>query len=337
MSRLFHPLPSGDNGAALTAILAEDGVQAVLLVPGARYVLQSAIVLRDGQTLATDGYPSVVSGQQALLETRGEGEAVAVNMFNRSDVTLACVHINGCRGWGRHMPKDDEEKQSMRREGKLGWLEGGGSLVWCGGPESRRARVEGCRLEDPRGWTALHVVDWAQNAQIKNNVVGPCGQEAPAGPWADGLSIAGKDTLVEGNTIIDATDGAIVVFCAPGSQIVGNTIIARGRDLLGGINLSVTSHSLAQTDDTASTSSRTRTTTAGPASQGTRFARKGRTSASGSESVRAAGHQATWARTSVELCSTTLSALVRSATELGSREREISRCRGTRSIPRRRS
>lgn len=35
----------------------------------------------------------------------------------------------------------------------------------------------------------------------------------------------------------DATDGAIVVFGAPGSRIIGNTIIANTQTLLGGINM----------------------------------------------------------------------------------------------------
>jgi len=43
--------------------------------------------------------------------------------------------------------------------------------------------------------------------------------------------------LQANNTIIDATDGAIVVFCAPGTLVTGNTIIARTRNLMGGINL----------------------------------------------------------------------------------------------------
>lgn len=59
----------------------------------------------------------------------------------------------------------------------------------------------------------------------------------PGGPWADGLSIAGRESVIAGNYVFDATDGAIVVFCAPGSTITDNTIVAKGRDLLGAINM----------------------------------------------------------------------------------------------------
>src|SRR5262249_3672249 len=44
-------------------------------------------------------------------------------------------------------------------------------------------------------------------------------------------------SLVENNTIVDATDGGIVVFGAPGSTVRNNTIRAATRSLLGGINM----------------------------------------------------------------------------------------------------
>lgn len=109
----------------------------------------------DNTTLATQHYPAFETGQQAILETRGEREAGAVHLYNLSNATLKRVHINGCRGWGRRKPESKEEEERLRKAGNLGWIEGGGSLVWMGGPNSHDALVEGCRLEDPRGWTAV--------------------------------------------------------------------------------------------------------------------------------------------------------------------------------------
>lgn len=88
----------------------------------------------------------------------------------------------------------------------MGWLENGRALVLVGA-SSVECIVQSCRLEDPRGWSALHVIDYAERTSVIDNIVGPCGQEAPGGPWADGLSIAGRDSIVVGNTIVDATDG----------------------------------------------------------------------------------------------------------------------------------
>ncbi|GAA6024696.1 hypothetical protein JCM10207_009222 [Rhodosporidiobolus poonsookiae] len=243
-THLFYPLPhprpgdDTDNAVHITNLFRAGGEgTTVLLSPGQVYPLYSLIDLsHPGCTLATAGYPAFETGQQAVLETRSEKEAGAVKLFQLSRTALKRVHIRGCRGWGATPPENDEAKEQARKDGKMGWLEGGGSLVWMGGPGCEDSVVEGCRLEDPRGWTAVHLVDWALRCKVINNIVGPSGQQAP-GPWADGLSIAGKDSLIAGNTVIDATDGAIVVFCAPGSVVTDNTIIARERNLLGAINM----------------------------------------------------------------------------------------------------
>ena len=42
--------------------------------------------------------------------------------------------------------------------------------------------------------------------------------------WADGISFAGSDGLIAGNLIVDATDGQIVIFGAPGTLVENNTI-----------------------------------------------------------------------------------------------------------------
>jgi hypothetical protein len=42
---------------------------------------------------------------------------------------------------------------------------------------------------------------------------------------ADGISLACSNSIVSGNTIVDATDGMIVIFEAPGSQITDNVYV----------------------------------------------------------------------------------------------------------------
>ncbi|GAA5877195.1 hypothetical protein JCM3774_000113 [Rhodotorula dairenensis] len=244
-THVFDPLPcprpdggeQHENGAAISRLFREGGPgTTVLLRPGKTYVLYSQVDLsHPGTTLATEGYPEFSTGQQAILETRGEKEAGAVRLFQLPRTALKRVHVRGCRGWGPKAPTP-EEAEKWKKEGRLGWIEGGGALIWAGGPEAYEQTIEGCRIEDPRGWTGLHLVDFAQRCRVINNIVGPCGQQAP-GPWADGLSIAGKDSIVTGNTIFDATDGAIVLFCAPGTLCADNTVIARTRNCLGAINM----------------------------------------------------------------------------------------------------
>ena len=184
----FSPLPTSaglpgaavpDNGAALTKLFADGGPgTTVFLRPSALYVLLTTVDLSHAHTtLATEGYPAFESGLQAVLETRGEKEAGAVAMFNKSGTALKRVHVRGCRGWGRTKPSEEEAERLRREEGAMGWVEGGGALVWAGGPEAERQVIEGCRLEDPRGWTAVHITDWANHCKLINNIVGPCGQQ----------------------------------------------------------------------------------------------------------------------------------------------------------------
>ncbi|KAK4054311.1 hypothetical protein OIO90_003544 [Microbotryomycetes sp. JL221] len=239
-THVFDPLPHHqDNGVAITDLFRDGGPgTTILLRQQALYVLTSSIdFVHSNNTLATQGFPTFETGLQAILETRGDKEAGAINMFNKNSCSLKRIHIRGCRGWGRTKPESKQQEEELRKQGKLGWIEGGGAMVWMGGPDSHDSIVEGCRLEDPRGWTSVHVCDFAVRTRVINNIVGPCGQQFPGGPWADGLSIAGRDSLIAGNTVIDATDGAIVVFCAPGSTITDNTIISKTRNLLGAINM----------------------------------------------------------------------------------------------------
>lgn len=75
---------------------------------------------------------------------------------------------------------------------------------------------------------------------VRNNYFGPAGfADDPAHPelsgWSDGISFACSNSLVENNYIVDATDGGIVVFGAPGSVIRNNLIENKQKTALSGI------------------------------------------------------------------------------------------------------
>lgn len=207
-THIFDPIPGSrpdggpqhENGAAISKLFSDGGPGTIVLLrPTKTYVLYSQIdMAHPGTTLATLGYPEFSTGQQAILETRGEKEAGAVRMFQLSRTALKRVHVRGCRGWGVTSPTPEEAERWKREEGRLGWIEGGGAMIWAGGPEACEQIIEGCRLEDPRGWTSVstsdhcvgelpaqslssraqvHLVDFAQRCRIINNIVGPCGQQ----------------------------------------------------------------------------------------------------------------------------------------------------------------
>lgn len=68
---------------------------------------------------------------------------------------------------------------------------------------------------------------------VEHNTIGPSGsqpydlsfrkRDVNLGGWADGISHACANSVVRYNSVIDATDGGIVIFGATGSTISGNT------------------------------------------------------------------------------------------------------------------
>lgn len=101
----------------------------------------------------------------------------------------------------------------------------GGGNIEIGGPNSNQL-IERVHSYSPRGWSCLHVDEGSllcNNVVVQNNEIGPCGEQDFM-QWADGLSISCRSAVVYNNTIIDPTDGAIVLFGSPGSIVEGNTI-----------------------------------------------------------------------------------------------------------------
>lgn len=121
--------------------------------------------------------------------------------------------------------------------------ETGQALIEVGGNAANQT-IENVHAFDTRSWSTIHLFEGkvlkngapaCRKAKVLNNTFGPAGE--PDGTWADGISMACGISLVANNVIRDATDGAIVVFGAPGTTVRNNTIIAATRQLLGGINM----------------------------------------------------------------------------------------------------
>lgn len=208
-------IASGDHSAIQAAL---DGPGSVAtLCPEATFELRTTVhYTHDGQSIRTQ--PDADSGR-AVLRLADTAVTTAIDMSDRSDATLANVVVDGARPELGHRPT--------------------GALIQAGGAASNQL-IEGVRALEPRGWTILHLFegpegDRCSGAVVRANHFGPAGQ--PDGSWADGISLACRNSLVTDNLIVDATDGGIVVFGAPGSRIRANTIRAESRRLLGGINM----------------------------------------------------------------------------------------------------
>ncbi len=218
-------IPSGTD-ADINAALVGAGAQAVLC-PGAVFSLSNSVTFTAAnQQILTQGLPT--DGSRAILRVTGSSLTTAIAGNNQPGVTVENIQVDG------------------NRPG-LGALTGG-ALLELGGAGTGQT-VQNSYVHDTRSWSDLHVIEGAvtnsvpqcQNAKILDNTIGPSGTATPSAPgngtWADGISLACGNSLVQGNTVQDATDGGIVVFGAPGSTIQDNTIIAKSQLLFGGINM----------------------------------------------------------------------------------------------------
>lgn len=207
-------IPGGDE-SVINAALNKPDAKAILC-PNSVFNLQHEIVLsQDGQQIFTQGRPTDES--RAILKVAGAQQATAISS-RKSEIFIGNLVIDGARK-------------------SLGRIERGGALIEIGG-EVKAPVVDHIRAYDPRGWSILHVFegsDRCEQARITSNVLGPAG--TPDHAWADGISFACTNGTIVNNTIIDASDGGIVIFGAPGTLVENNTVETRDNILLGGINL----------------------------------------------------------------------------------------------------
>jgi len=211
-------IPSGDQ-TAINAQLRGPDAEAVLC-QGAIFNLTGPVIISaDRQKIYTEGFPT--DDHRAILRIVSPNMTTAVIMRDYNDVVLSHVVVDGNRP-------------------KLGY-KGGDALIYAGGSSNGQI-VRSVRIIEPRSWSALHFVEGhpspappCRNALIEDNEIGPAGSSNET--WADGISLACTTTIVRNNRIIDATDGGIVIFGAPGSLIENNIIRAETRTLLGGINM----------------------------------------------------------------------------------------------------
>jgi parallel beta-helix repeat protein len=209
-------IPSGSQ-VQINAVLTGPGSEAVLC-PGAVFELTAPVTFTAAdQKIYTQGLPS--DARRATLRLASPEVTSAVIMRDINHASLSHVIVDGNRP-------------------ALG-PRGGDALIYAGGFSNGQI-IRFVRVMEPRSWSALHLIEGSpdqpcRNALVENNEIGPAGYSDTT--WADGISLACTDTTVRNNLIVDATDGGIVIFGAPGSIIENNTIRAETRILLGGINM----------------------------------------------------------------------------------------------------
>jgi hypothetical protein len=205
-------IPSGDGSAIQDALVGE-GAHAMLCA-GAVFELSEEVgFTADGQEISTEGLPTDES--RALLRVVGKTLSTAVHGNGNSGITLRNVIIDGNRP-------------------ALGI--GVGGLIEFGGVTTGQL-VEYVKAYEPRGWSVLVINEGHE--QLCRGVTAQFNELGPAGyseyVIADGISLACRDSVITDNLIVDATDGGIVIFQAPGSLVANNVIRSETRVVFYGI------------------------------------------------------------------------------------------------------
>lgn len=225
------PDPANTITDRLNIALNSSGAGFVLqLCPNENYFIQAPILFAaPNQEISTVGYPTdksratlVVSGPVA----NGQGHTTAVDgtCANCSGVTLrniqACIPITSLLTYPlylRHPQINGTRAGAPSTQG--------GANIEMGGPNSNQL-IEYVHSYDPRSWSCLHVAEGnllCNDVVVQNNDIGPCGSDTFQ-QWADGISVSCRSAIVRNNMVNNPTDGGIVLFGAPGSLVMNNTI-----------------------------------------------------------------------------------------------------------------
>ncbi|KAI5478662.1 hypothetical protein MNV49_004689 [Pseudohyphozyma bogoriensis] len=232
-------LDSSYTETHINTLFAMGGANTIVyLCPSAVLSLSAPIIFTaSNQTLTTYGLPLGIT--RATVRVTGASQTCAIygaSMGN--DIKLTNIIVDGNRNNLGYVATPPAQ-----------------ALIELGGSVTGHT-VNNIKAMEPRGWSALHIIEGTdntcRNAVITNNQLGPAGHAPsgtaqfrmrrrdtgtyPPGQWADGISLSCASSTVTGNTVTDATDGAIVIFGSPGSTIKDNIIIADQRQLLGAIN-----------------------------------------------------------------------------------------------------
>lgn len=224
-AKLLVCIPSGDE-SSIQKVLKGKGAKAILCKNSVFYLNKPVTFTAPEQELYTEGLAT--DSSRALLKIKNKNISAAIIGYNTSGIKIKNIRVDG-----------------NRRE--LGRLTSHG-LILIGG-NAQNQEVDHIEAFDTRSWTTLHInfgdfyVDSSnnkqsrcKNAKVTNNTIGPSGW-LEGGEWADGISLQCGESLVANNTITDVTDGGIVIFGAPGSYIINNTITAVNKALFIGIGL----------------------------------------------------------------------------------------------------
>jgi hypothetical protein len=209
---------SGTQAALQAAIDATPAGGTLALAPRAVVRLTGTLYVKAGVTLTTTGAPPLSRYAELgrLVRQPGwRGVSVVLNPGAR----LQSVWVSGAR------PREssyDRERYSVQVHG------------------GTNAGVVNSRVDNPSGASSIRALGAADGfpcsgMQVTGNLVESYTADYFSVRQTDGISVGCEDTTITGNSVIDATDVALIVFAVSptvpqASQVSGNTIVAAGHN-----------------------------------------------------------------------------------------------------------
>jgi len=207
---------------------AAKGSKVVELEPGTLVLLNSSVTIPEGVTLTTKGSPTHYTMQARILRTSDTNARMIVCNQN---ATISHVWVDGNR-----TAFTEEEILGGNSAANIALLGDG-------------AKCLNCRTNGSLCGTNLFGGDGVRDLHIAHNLV-TVYESTHHANWADGITVASTNCLIEHNSVVDATDVGIILFrfassdhSKPQNSVVrNNTILNLGNSAYAGIDIDAWNH-----------------------------------------------------------------------------------------------
>ncbi len=189
------------------------------LEPGTLVLMNSSITVPMGMTLTTKGNPTHYTMMARVLRTELNDQRMVICDFKSS---LSNIWVDGNRP-----AFADQNKLDGNAAAPINLMD-------------EKATVTYCRANGTVSGTNFFCADLMSGHYIAHNLI-TAYESSHSEAWADGITHASNDSIIEYNTIVDATDVGIVIFRFVGGEqntiVRHNTILNLGNSAYGGIDI----------------------------------------------------------------------------------------------------
>ncbi len=173
--------------------ISQAGSSGILeLEPGTLVLLGGGVTIPEGMTVTTRGNPTHYTQQARILRTKNNTERMVSLQKN---AVLSHVWVDGNR-------------LAFEEEGFAAGGNATANIALIGDGAS----CHHCKTNGTMGGTTIFGADLVRDLHIANNLVTAYETKHFESKWADGITVASTNCIIENNTVIDATDVGIILF-----------------------------------------------------------------------------------------------------------------------------